>query len=133
MAASVCTRDGRVSVDVPSGFDAVLHPPARLQIAAVLAQARDAEFSLLKSITDASDSVMSKHLAAMAEAGYVTLRKAASGGRQRTWASLTSSGRAAFRRHVRALEALAATIAEANVVEEECLATPARTSAPAGI
>ena len=110
MAAGVRSGDGCLSVDVPSGFDAVLHPPARLQIAAVLAQAHDAEFSLLKSITGASDSVMSKHLAALGEAGYVNIRKANSGGRQRTWASLTSRGRAAFRRHVGALEALAATV-----------------------
>lgn len=96
-------------MEVPSGFDAVLHPPARLQIASVLAQVQDAEFALLKKITGASDSVMSKHLAALSEAGYVTLRKAAADGRQRTWARLTSSGRAAFRRHVNALEALAAT------------------------
>lgn len=96
-----------MKIDVPTGFDAVLHPPARLQIAAVLAQTREAEFTLLKKITGTSDSVMSKHLSAMADAGYVTLRKAAADGRQRTWAKLSSSGRAAFRRHVRALEVLA--------------------------
>ena len=98
-------------MDVPTGFDAVLHPPARLQIAAVLAQAQEAEFALLKNITGASDSVMSKHLSAMADAGYVTIRKAAADGRQRTWARLTSDGRAAFREHVKALEAFAAAVA----------------------
>jgi DNA-binding MarR family transcriptional regulator len=97
-------------MDVPSGFDAVLHPPARLQIAAVLAQAQEAEFALLKDITGASDSVTSKHLSAMAEAGYVTLRKAASNGRQRTWVKLSSAGRTALRRHVSALEILAAAV-----------------------
>jgi DNA-binding MarR family transcriptional regulator len=96
-------------VDIPTGFDAVLHPPARLQIAAVLAQAQDAEFALLKQVTGTSDSVMSKHLSALADAGYVTLRKANANGRQRTWASLTSSGRRAFSGHVQALEALAST------------------------
>ena len=96
-------------VEVPKGFDATLHPPTRLQIAAILAQASDADFALLTDITGASDLVMSKHLSAMVDAGYVTLRKAASNGRQRTWASLTSSGRRAFRRHVDALERLAAT------------------------
>ena len=101
-------------MDVPTGFDPVLHPPARLQIAAVLAQAQEAEFALLKSITGASDSVMSKHLSAMADAGYVTLRKAVADGRQRTWARLTSAGRAAFRKHVKALEALAAAVATDN-------------------
>jgi DNA-binding MarR family transcriptional regulator len=101
-------------MEVPTGFDTVLHPPARLQIAAVLAQAQDAEFALLRKITGASDSVMSKHLSAMADAGYVVLRKVASDGRQRTWASLTSAGRAAFRRHVEALETLAAAVASAD-------------------
>ena len=101
-------------MDVPTGFDAVLHPPARLQIAAVLAQAREAEFALLRTITGASDSVMSKHLSAMADAGYVTIRKAAADGRQRTWARLTSGGRTAFRRHVKALEALAAAVASSD-------------------
>lgn len=96
-------------MDVPTGFDAVLHAPARLQIAAVLAQAQEAEFALLKDITGASDSVMSKHLSALADAGYVALRKANSGGRQRTWASLTGAGRKAFRTHVKALEKLAAS------------------------
>jgi DNA-binding MarR family transcriptional regulator len=97
-------------MDVPTGFDAVLHPPARLQIAAVLAQVQNAEFALLRKITGASDSVMSKHLAAMVDAGYVSLSKAAANGRQRTWASLTRSGRAAFRTHVAALDTLAAGI-----------------------
>ncbi|HEV2596543.1 MAG TPA: transcriptional regulator [Sphingomicrobium sp.] len=99
-------------MDVPTGFDAALHPPARLQIAAVLAQAQEAEFALLKDITGTSDSVMSKHLAALADAGYVAVRKANLGGRQRTWASLTSAGRKAFRQHVKALEMLALSVAD---------------------
>jgi DNA-binding MarR family transcriptional regulator len=106
-------------MEVPTGFDPILHAPARLQIAAVLVQARDAEFALLKDLTGTSDSVMSKHLTALAEAGYVAVRKAASGGRRRTWASLTSTGRQAFKRHVKALEVLAATVAsEADPGEE---------------
>lgn len=96
-------------MEVPTGFDPVLHPPTRLQIAAILAQAQDAEFSLLKEITGVSDSVMSKHLSALSDAGYLRLRKAASGGRQRTWAKLTASGRKAFLKHVKALELLAST------------------------
>jgi DNA-binding MarR family transcriptional regulator len=116
-------------MDVPTGFDAVLHPPARLQIAAVLAQAQDAEFALLKSITGASDSVMSKHLSALADAGYVSLRKATADGRQRTWARLTSSGRAAFRKHVKALEALASAVASADDDGQTAEVTKARRTA----
>ena len=88
-------------------FDPVIHPPARLQIMAVLATVQDAEFAMLRKTADISDSVLSKHLSALADAGYVRLRKAAQDGRQRTWASITRAGRAAFRGHVAALQTLA--------------------------
>ncbi|MEO7504599.1 MAG: transcriptional regulator [Sphingomicrobium sp.] len=96
-------------MDLPTGFDAVLHPPARLQIVAILANVDDAEFARLRDIVKVSDSVLSKHLAALSDAGHIALRKAASDGRQRTWASLTRSGRKAFFAHVAALEALVGT------------------------
>jgi len=95
-------------MDLPLGFDAVLHPPARLQIAAVLANVTDVEFAKLRDLVGVSDSVLSKHLSALAEAGHIGLRKAASDGRQRTWASLTRTGRTAFMAHVAALQAIVA-------------------------
>ena len=88
-------------------FDPVIHAPARLQIMAVLAGVQDAEFSVLRTTVKVSDSVLSKHLAQLEDAGYVKLRKAPLGGRQRTWASLTREGRRAFAAHVKALQALA--------------------------
>jgi DNA-binding transcriptional ArsR family regulator len=91
-------------------LDPVIHAPARLQIMAVLAGVQDAEFSLLRDTVQVSDSVLSKHLAQLTETGYVHLRKAALGGRQRTWASLTRDGRRAFAGHVKALQALAAVV-----------------------
>jgi DNA-binding MarR family transcriptional regulator len=93
-------------------LDMVLHPPARLQIAAVLARTTQAEFARLREITQVSDSVLSKHLAAMAEAGYVRLVKAPLDGRQRTWASFTGPGRKAFAAHVLALQEIVATADE---------------------
>jgi len=91
-----------------SALDPVIHPPARLQICALLAAVTDAEFATLRDAVGVSDSVLSKHLAALSEAGYLRLRKAVMSGRQRTWASLTREGRGAFAGHVRALQALAA-------------------------
>ena len=88
------------------GFDAVIHPPARLQIMAVLTTVQDAEFALLRTTTGVSDSVLSKHLGALVDAGYVVLRKAPSEGRSRTWASATRAGHKAFATHVSALTAL---------------------------
>ena len=81
----------------------MLQAPARLQVMAVLAQVDSADFARLRAVTGASDSVMSKHLSTLAEAGYVTLSKAAADGRQRTWASLTRAGRKAYQAHVAAL------------------------------
>lgn len=87
-------------------LDAQLHAPARLQIAAVLAHVTEAEFARLREVTGVSDSVLSKHLSALSEAGYVKLRKAPLDGRQRTWASLTAGGRRAFAAHMAALREL---------------------------
>lgn len=90
-----------------AALDMVLHPPTRLQIAAVLSKVSEAEFAKLREIAGVADSVMSKHLSALVDAGYVTLKKAALDGRQRTWASLTPSGKRAFEGHVAALQVLA--------------------------
>lgn len=87
-------------------IDPVLHPPARLQIAAALARVDDIEFATLRDILEVSDSVLSKHLSAMGEEGYVKLSKAKHDGRQRTWAAFTKDGRRAFGRHMEALQAL---------------------------
>jgi DNA-binding transcriptional ArsR family regulator len=94
-----------VSLD---GIDMLLHAPARLQITALLAKVSEMEFAKLREMVKVSDSVLSKHLAALADAGYVHLRKAAAEGRQRTWASLTATGTRALGRHVAALRAVVA-------------------------
>ena len=99
-------------MELPNGFDAVLHPPARLQVAAVLANADTAEFGRLKTIIGTSDSVMSKHRSALSGAGYLKKSKATADGRQRPWVSLTNAGRAAFDGHVAALEALVSGLAQ---------------------
>ncbi len=100
-----------------AAIDPVLHAPARLQIAALLARVDEAEFATIRDIVEVSDSVLSKHLAALGEADYVRLRKAAQDGRQRTWASLTRAGRRAFADHMAALQELVAS-AQAAVSAE---------------
>ena len=93
--------------DPMDGFDPAFHQPVRLQVAAVLSNAQEAEFSRLRDIAGVADSVMSKHLSALSEAGYVHVRKSTLDGRQRTWAALTGAGRKAFTAHVAALRRLA--------------------------
>ena len=91
----------------PLALDPVIHAPQRLQIVAFLAGVNEAEFAVLREAVEVSDSVLSKHLAHLQEASYVLARKAASGGRQRTWLSLTRAGRKAFAAYVKTLEGLA--------------------------
>lgn len=91
----------------------VLHAPARMQIAALLGKVSDMEFARIRDLLKVSDSVLSKHLSALSEAGYVDLRKATAGGRQRTWASLTRDGRRAFATHIAALRAIVDQVPQA--------------------
>lgn len=94
-------------------FDAVIHAPGRLQICGILSAADEAEFAMIREALEVSDSVLSKHLKQLEEAGYVQVRKAAHAGRQRTWLSLTEAGRRAFAGHVAELTRLAGLAASA--------------------
>ena len=93
----------------PVALDPHLHAPARLQIATVLANVDSAEFARLRAIADVSDSVLSKHLSALVDAGYIALRKSPLDGRSRTWVSFTPAGRKAFAAHMAALQELVAS------------------------
>ena len=89
-------------------LDPLIHAPARLRLCALLCAVTEAEFSVLRDELALSDSVLSKHVGALAEAGYVRSRKASREGRRTTWLSITGKGAKAFRGHVAALQALAA-------------------------
>jgi DNA-binding MarR family transcriptional regulator len=87
-------------------FDPTIHAPPRLQICARLAAVETVDFATVREMLDVSESVLSKHVKTLEDAGYVAVRKAASEGRQRTWLSLTAAGRRAFAGHAAALRAL---------------------------
>jgi DNA-binding MarR family transcriptional regulator len=85
---------------VAARFDAVIHPPPRLQICGLLAAFDDMEFSAVRDAVAISDSVLSKHVKQLEEAGYVRVHKATRASRLRTSLALTKEGRAAFDAHV---------------------------------
>ena len=93
-------------------FDAVIHAPGRLQICAILSAADEAEFAMLRESLGVSDSVLSKHLKQLEEAGYITSTKQAAHGRARTWLALTEVGRSAFAAHVAELTRLAGLVGQ---------------------
>jgi DNA-binding MarR family transcriptional regulator len=86
------------------GFDEVIHAPNRLQICAYLASLSEIEFVTLRDFLGVSDSVLSKHLKLLADAGYLNVIKRAENGRQRTWIALNKDGRRAYQNHVRELK-----------------------------
>ena len=81
-------------------FDAIIHAPNRLQICALLAAVDSVEFATVRDSVGVSDSVLSKHVATLQDAGYIDIRKATVASRVRTWLSLTRAGRRAFDAHV---------------------------------
>ena len=91
-------------------FDPVIHAPGRLQICAILSGVDNAEFAMIRDRLGVSDSVLSKHIKQLEEAGYVALTKAPFDGRQRTWLNLTGPGKKAFAAHVAELQRLAGIV-----------------------
>ena len=87
-------------------FDEVVHAPNRLQICAMLSAVDSADFATVRDGLGVADSVLSKHVRVLHEAGYVAIHKATSASRVRTSLSLTEAGRAAYEGHVAALQAI---------------------------
>jgi len=88
-------------------LDEIVHAPVRFSIVAVLAGVDEAEFAFVRDTIEVSDSVLSKHVSRLEDAGYVSVRKGHVGKRPRTWLALTTSGRQAFERHLAALRTIA--------------------------
>jgi DNA-binding MarR family transcriptional regulator len=89
-------------------FDEIVHAPNRLQICAILSAVDSADFATIREGLGVADSVVSKHVRVLHEAGYVEVHKATCASRVRTSLSLTSAGRAAYDGHVAALREIVA-------------------------
>lgn len=87
-------------------LDEVIHAPVRFSIVAALDSVDEAEFAHVRDSVEISDSVLSKQATQLEAAGYVRIRKGYVGKRPRTWLSLTTRGRTAYRRHLDALRAI---------------------------
>jgi DNA-binding MarR family transcriptional regulator len=110
-------------------FDELIHAPLRLQICAMLSPVRSLPFSDIRDSLEISDSVLSKHLSALAEAGYVEVSRVRSDSRSRRQVTLTKPGRRALRGHLTALQAIAATAEPTVAGEPSGARTPKRRQA----
>jgi DNA-binding MarR family transcriptional regulator len=93
-----------------TGIDPLIHPPTRLRLMAMLSAVSEAEFATLRDRLDVSDSVLSKHISTLANAGYVKSRKGRHLGRRTTWVALTPLGVRALARHVAGLREVIAEV-----------------------
>lgn len=89
-----------------AGLDPLIHAPTRLQLVTTLSAVSEAEFATVRAALDVSDSVLSKHVSALVEAGYLHSRKGVHAGRRTTWVGLTPAGRKALHEHVAAVRRL---------------------------
>lgn len=100
-----------------AAFDELIHAPLRLRICALLSPVRWLGFADIRDSLQISDSVLSKHLSALAQAGYLEVSRVRADSRSRRQVTLTKPGRTALRGHLAALQAIAAA-AEPAVAEE---------------
>lgn len=99
-------------VSAPSNqvkFDELIHAPVRLRICASLAPLQWAEFAQLRDSLEVADSVLSKHLKQLSDAGYLDIERFSKGGRSHVRVALTTNGRKAYVGHVAALRAMTET------------------------
>ena len=88
-------------------LDELLGHPVRFSIVALLAAASQADFRFVRDQVEVSDSVLSKQMSSLEQAGYVKVKKGFIGRRARTWLSLTNAGRRTYERHLLALRSIA--------------------------
>ena len=89
-------------------FDELIHPSTRLSIVSILATADWVDFPFVRDRLGLSDSALSKQLATLDEAGYVTIERPVTERRRRVRVRLSPTGRRAFDGHVAALRQIVA-------------------------
>ncbi len=88
-------------------LDDLFGHPVRFSIMALLAVAAQAEFSFVRDRVEVTDSMLSKQISLLEQAGYIKVDKVFIGKRGRTWLSLTKTGKRVFERHLAALREIA--------------------------
>ena len=86
------------------GLDAALEHRVRLAVSVLLARHGEINFSRFKEQLELTDGNLGAQLRRLEDDGYITLRRAFVERKPVTWYRLTSSGRKALDKHLRALQ-----------------------------
>jgi DNA-binding MarR family transcriptional regulator len=101
------TPDQPAPAHPTADLDDLVHQRNRLGILTVVAEADEAEFGFLRATLGLTAGNLNRHLAVLAEAGLITVRKRETrGGRPKSWVKISDSGRKALAREMSALEQL---------------------------
>ena len=101
-----------------SALNDVVHQRVRLGILAIAKEARQVEFSYLRTNLELSAGNLSQHLAVLENAGLISIEKGYAGKRARTWITLTNAGRAALAEEITQLKLLISQIERADTSPE---------------
>jgi len=72
----------------------------------ILVVNEDADFNRLKELLEVTDGNLASHLKALEQANYMTIEKSFIGRKPNTKYKATREGKAAFKKHIEALEKL---------------------------
>jgi DNA-binding MarR family transcriptional regulator len=101
-----------------SGLSDVVHQRVRLGILAIAREARQVEFSYLRTNLELSAGNLSQHLGVLENAGLISVEKGYAGKRARTWITLTNAGRAALAEEITQLKRLISQIERADTLPD---------------
>ncbi|NHA06665.1 transcriptional regulator [Mucilaginibacter sp. HC2] len=87
-------------------FDKAFENRIRLQIMSVLVANESYDFNSLKELLELTDGNLASHLKALEKEAYMEVQKSFIGRKPNTRYSVTEKGRAAFKKHLQALENL---------------------------
>lgn len=88
-----------------AALDDLVHQRNRLGILTIVAEADEAEFGFLQDTLGLTAGNLNRHLAVLAQAGLITVRrKETRGGRPKSWVKISEPGRKALAREMSALE-----------------------------
>ena len=103
------------SAPPPTPHDDNIAAPLPVSLLATLSEGIELDFATLREILQCADSPLSKSISHLHAAGYVTVRKASLGSRQRTWVRSSGAGREAVAGQLQAVREVGARGGGASV------------------
>jgi DNA-binding transcriptional ArsR family regulator len=102
------------TADLIPALDRIIHEPARLAILTLLSSVEEVDFNYLIAALGLSRGNLSSHMARLAEAGYVEVRKRFLGSVPNTSYSLLPAGREALKAYWQAIDGIRSRAASAQ-------------------